>query len=146
MSSKKFHKIRPFFDTNVLISSFLTDGLSKELLIRAKIWEFIALVCPFILREFREKLKKKFQIKPPFIKEALELINSACTLVLQEDFKLPEKIYLIDQADINILLCALSGYADFIVTGDKELLEMKTFRGIEIITPRGFINFLEKLS
>lgn len=146
MSSKKFHKIRAFFDTNVLISLFLTDGLSKELLIRAKIGEFIALVCPFILREFKEKLKKKFQIKPLYIKEALELINSACTLVLQEDFKVPEKIYLRDQSDINVLLCALSGDADFLVTGDKELLEIKTFQGIEIITPRDFIIFLEELS
>jgi len=146
MSSKKFHKIRAFFDTNVLISSFLTDGLSKELVIRAKRGEFTALVCPFILREFKEKLKKKFQIKPLYTKEALELINSACTLVLQEDFKVPEKIYLRDQSDINVLLCALSGDADFLVTGDKVLLEIKTFQEIEIITPRDFIIFLEELS
>jgi len=146
MSLRKSHKIRALLDTNVLIPSFLTEGLSKELLLRAKRGEFEALVCPFILEEFKEKLKKKFQIKPSDIKEALELINSACTLVFQEEPEAPKEIYLRDQTDINVLLCALSGKADFLVTGDNDLLEIKTFQEIKIVTPRDFLTFLEDLN
>jgi len=43
-----------------------------------------------------------------------------------------------DKDDDNVLACALEADADYLVTGDKDLLQMKAFRGILIITPRGF--------
>jgi len=39
-----------------------------------------------------------------------------------------------DPDDIHVLACAISAKADAIVTGDKDLLSMKTFAGIPIIS------------
>ena len=43
-----------------------------------------------------------------------------------------------DREDDAILACALSAEADYLVTGDTDLLELGTFKGIKIITPRDF--------
>ena len=44
-----------------------------------------------------------------------------------------------DPKDNIVLECAAAGKADFIVTGDKDLLALKSFRKIRIITPRKFL-------
>jgi predicted nucleic acid-binding protein len=38
-----------------------------------------------------------------------------------------------DEADNRVLECALDGSADSIVTGDNDLLDLKTFKGIRIV-------------
>jgi len=41
--------------------------------------------------------------------------------------------------DLPVLECAVSGKAQTIVTGDKDLLTIKEFQGILIVTPRIFL-------
>jgi predicted nucleic acid-binding protein len=43
-----------------------------------------------------------------------------------------------DAYDDNVLACSLVAEADYLVTGDSDLLELKSFKGIPIITPRAF--------
>ncbi len=45
-----------------------------------------------------------------------------------------------DPKDNKYLELALSGTADCIITGDKDLLVLNPFRGISIITPKEFLN------
>lgn len=45
-----------------------------------------------------------------------------------------------DPKDDKLLELAVSGNADFLVTGDKDLLVLNPFRGVEIITPREFLD------
>ena len=44
-----------------------------------------------------------------------------------------------DPEDDKFLDLALSSKADCIVTGDKDLLVLHPFRGILVVTPRGFL-------
>lgn len=44
-----------------------------------------------------------------------------------------------DADDDNILAAALSGQCDCIITGDKDLLVMKQYEGVEIFSPRDFL-------
>ena len=46
-----------------------------------------------------------------------------------------------DRDDDNVLAAALEAKADCIVTGDKDLLILKNFRGIKIISPSDFWEF-----
>jgi predicted nucleic acid-binding protein len=46
----------------------------------------------------------------------------------------------VDQDDTMFLEAAAEGRADCIVSGDKHLLNMKSFRGIEILTVDGFLS------
>lgn len=49
-----------------------------------------------------------------------------------------------DVSDNEILACAISARADFIVSGDKHLLELKSCKGISIITPGKFIALMNE--
>jgi uncharacterized protein len=52
-------------------------------------------------------------------------------------FIIPKALEYKVSRDINddpILACALSAKADFIVSGDKDLLVLKEFEGIQIVT------------
>ena len=44
-----------------------------------------------------------------------------------------------DPSDDKFLACAVDGRADRIVTGDRHLLRLKSFRGIRIIPPAEFL-------
>jgi len=43
-----------------------------------------------------------------------------------------------------VLATALAGKADMIVTGDEDLLVLKEFRGIRILSPRQFLEILDR--
>ena len=45
-----------------------------------------------------------------------------------------------DSDDDKILECAILGDVDFIISGDNDLLSLKIFQGIPIITPSDYIN------
>jgi putative PIN family toxin of toxin-antitoxin system len=43
-----------------------------------------------------------------------------------------------DDPDNRILECSLEGQADYIISGDKHLLNLKNYQGITIVTPGDF--------
>jgi len=123
------------FDTNIFISAFATEGICSVLLKRARLKEFELFVCPIIIKEIENVLKQKFKIKKEIIEEVVALIKEASTY---SDAK--EKIEGIcrDKDDDLILSCAISAKANYIVSGDKDLLEIKQYKDIKIISPRDF--------
>jgi len=50
-----------------------------------------------------------------------------------------------DKDDLKFLECALSGKADYLVSGDKDVLEVKKFQTIQVLNAKGFLEVLEKL-
>lgn len=132
--------MRVVFDTNVLIAAFLTEGLCSVLLTRARRKEFELFVCPTILEEFERILSRKIKAPQDLVREALEIILEA-----SETIHPTKKIQGIcrDQDDDQILACALSAEADYLVSGDKDLLEIGCFERLKIISPREFEAFFE---
>jgi putative PIN family toxin of toxin-antitoxin system len=51
-----------------------------------------------------------------------------------------------DPSDEMFLACAVDAAANFIVTGDKHLLDLKTCRGIPIVTVQQFAEHLKSLT
>jgi len=43
-----------------------------------------------------------------------------------------------DADDLTVLGAAIAGHADCLITGDKELLNLGSFRSIAILSPRAF--------
>jgi putative PIN family toxin of toxin-antitoxin system len=128
--------VKAVFDTNVLLAAFLTEGVCAKLLTRARKQQFNLIACPFILHEFERILSKKFSATKPEKKNALALITEAAQDVVQPS-ETPAGACR-DRDDDNVLACALEADADYLVTGDKDLLHLKVFRGIHMITPRDF--------
>ena len=124
------------FDTNILIAAFITEGICAKLLLRARKKQAHLFICPFILREFQHALTKKIKAGKDEVKDALELISEAAKETIHPTNEVTGVCR--DADDNNILACALAAEADYIVTGDKDLLELKSYRGIKIITPKDF--------
>jgi len=82
--------------------------------------------------------RKEFEFNQPQIDRILTFIETNGELVFPA-----EKVSVCrDPKDNPILECAVSGKADFIVTGDKDLLTLKSFRKIPIVTPRKFLEII----
>ena len=128
--------MKAVFDTNVLIAAFLTEGICAKLLIRARRRDFDMILCDGILQEFKRVLKKKFAASPHEMSEALLILSAAAQDILgQTDPIVP---ICRDSDDDLILACARDAVADYVVTGDEDLLVLKDFEGISILKPREF--------
>jgi putative PIN family toxin of toxin-antitoxin system len=44
-----------------------------------------------------------------------------------------------DDADNRILECAIYGKADLLVTGDKEILQLREYKGVKIISLKEYL-------
>ena len=128
--------MKALFDTNVLLAAFLTEGVCAKLLTRARKQQFNLITCSFILHAFERILTKKFSATKQEKENALALITEAAPNIAHPS-ETPTGPCR-DKDDDNILACALEADSDYLVTGDKDLLQMKAFRGILIITPRDF--------
>jgi putative PIN family toxin of toxin-antitoxin system len=128
--------MKAVFDTNVLIAAFLTEGICAKLMIRARRRDFDLILCDGILDEFKRVLKKKFATSPHETSEALMILSEAAWEI-HGPIELITRICR-DSDDDLILACARDAVADYVVTGDEDLLVLKNYEGISIVTPREF--------
>jgi putative PIN family toxin of toxin-antitoxin system len=127
--------MKAIFDTNVLVAAFLTEGVCAKLLGRARRKQLNLVLSPFILKEFENVLLKKFSASKEQTRTAAKLISEAAELISHASVV---SGICRDPDDNAILSCALSAKADYLVTGDSDLLELKEFHGIKILTPAAF--------
>lgn len=129
--------MRVVLDTNVLIAAFIAHGVCNELLEHCALNHDIIL-SSFILDELKGKLHKKFGFTMREANRVVRLLTSRATTVTPQEF--PESICR-DPDDDNIIGTAAAGSCDCIVTGDKDLLVLKSTSGIPIIRPSDFWEF-----
>jgi uncharacterized protein len=133
--------VKVVFDTNVLIAAFVSEGICFKLLSRARRRQFELITCPFILKEFEAVLVKKFSAGRQEIKEALRILaEAACSIVYPEQ---AVSGICRDPDDDNILSCLKAASADYLVSGDTDLLEIGQFEQTRMITPREFETLFE---
>jgi hypothetical protein len=129
-------------DTNVLISALLSQKGAPIQLLRA--WrsrEFNVAVSEAILDEYKRviaygHLKGKLQ----FAGRPVETIISEFQefgILIEPSGEWP--IVPGDPDDAMILACAVAGRADFIVSGDRHLLDLGQYQGVRIFTPAAFL-------
>jgi len=128
--------VKAVFDTNVLLAAFITEGICSKILVRGRKRQFHLILCPVILREFERVLIKKFSITRNEARSILQIVSEAMHSVVSPSQSVQGICR--DPDDDSILACALEAGADYLVTGDVDLLELKIFKGIRIVTPREF--------
>lgn len=133
----KADKVRKaVFDTNVYISALITKGGRAEqawlLAIEGKIEVYTSVP---IVTEMAQKLRKKFHWEDNQIRAAIRHIAKIAQVVKPE-VKLN---VLADKPDNRILECARHAGAEYIVTGDRHLLRLASFEGIEIVSIADFL-------
>jgi len=128
--------VRAVFDTNVLMAAFAAEGICSKLLMRGRKKQFHLIVCSLLLQEFNRVLIKKFSATRNEAHSALRIVSEATQGVVDPSQSVPSVCQ--DPDDDAILACALEAKADYLVTGDVDLLELKIFEGIRIVSPRDF--------
>jgi putative PIN family toxin of toxin-antitoxin system len=128
--------VRIVLDTNVLIAALIARGVCHELLEHCALRHTV-LTSEFILNEVAEKLVGKFGYSEELSTSAISIFRSRLEIVITLSLDSP---VCRDPDDDNILAAAISGNGDCVVTGDKDLLVLKRYEGIDIFSPRDFLN------
>lgn len=129
--------VKVVLDTNVIISALLFGGIPGKILSLANKNVIKLLISPFIFNEIAQVLQKRFNWDEEKIMDALSAIEEVATVIEPKT-----KLSIIKQKDSDnrILECAVSGHADYIVSGDtKHILPLGEYRGIKILRPAVFL-------
>jgi len=126
--------MRVFLDTNVVASATATRGLCADVL-RTVIEFHELVVSDHLVEELRRVLKDKFGATPDLIADVVWLLRQD---TIASDSTPIHDLPLSDPADVAIVSSALNGAADMLVTGDKEMLDLRRVGSLEILTPRQF--------
>ena len=122
-------------DTSTLIAAHISRaGVCAELMEDALLSHELV-VSEFILEELQRKLREKFGFPDADVREVAEFLRAAATSVIPTELP-PDSCR--DTDDIPVLGTAIAGQADLLVSVDRDLLELVTFRGIAIVKPRDF--------
>jgi len=130
--------MRVVFDTNVFISGLQYGGKPEIAMQFAAIAGCTLIASEEILLEIEDVLVRKFRWSQKNVASSLSWIRSFSDIVMP-DITLND---CSDPDDNRILEAAITGKADFIVSGDRHLLRLKRFRGIDIIEVKDFIDHI----
>ncbi len=127
------------FDTNVLVSAFTSLGLCHQIYERTLLTaEMVS--SKQLLDELRRTLVNKMKVGGALADEIIAELSAEFELVEPKPFSKPVSR---DTDDDVVLATALTAKAEVIVTGDADLLVLKKFQGIKIISPRQFVELLD---
>jgi putative PIN family toxin of toxin-antitoxin system len=140
--------IRAVLDSNVLVSALISGQGSPAAIIacwQAEVFEII--ISSATMQELDrvlhyDRLRKNYPLPEDDVQRFLHLFR---TQALQVFPLATLAVIERDPTDNRYLECALAGEAQYIVSGDKHLLELKEYRSIQILTPAEFIMLLGTL-
>ncbi len=120
-------------DTNVLISGVLFRGNPREILRLAGQGRLENCISPQILQEVEEVLRRrKFGLSSPEISAILELFQQTFTLVVPDQTL---NVVAADPDDNAVLEAALGAGATHVVSGDRHLLDLRSWQHVRILSP-----------
>lgn len=127
---------RVVLDTNVLVSALLFGGAPRAVLDRILTRQIAAVISPAITEELVGVLRVKFNLtNVELIALQQEVFDVFALMVTHETINV-----LKDEPDNRILEAAVEGECDSIITGDRQFLALKIFRGMPIRSLRQFID------
>lgn len=137
--------IRAVVDTNLFVSGmFATTGLSKRLMDCWVTRKFQLVISREIVLEIwrvlhYRRIEATFHPKESEIRRFIELIFRKA--VITEGLYKTDRIKA-DPADNKFLACALEGKADYIVSRDAHLRDLKYFHGVQIVGVKQFLSHI----
>lgn len=134
-------KYKVVLDTNVYLSGIIFGGNARHILDLTIEGKITTVTSPAILLEISDKLKNKFHWNKEQIIVTIKSIAKLGEVVTPK-----EKLQIVkkDKNDNKIIEAAYVADADFIITGDKHLLDIKKYQGIRIISPTQFLSIYFK--
>jgi putative PIN family toxin of toxin-antitoxin system len=127
-------------DTNVIIAAFATRGLCSAVF-ELCLDRFDVVLSEAILEETQKHLHGK--IKLP-VRQCHLIMTYLKQNALISEADEPSGLLCMDPNDLHVLGLAKRSTSDYIITGDKDLLDLARFEGTQIIAPRAFWELLKK--
>jgi len=129
--------MRAVIDTNVIVSALFWGGLPGRVVDHAASGRFQAVTSVELLVELEDVLAEDFAVPPERVDLILRDVLSFSEVIAPvEEIEAPVR----DRGDVKVVACAVAGRADFIVTGDRDLLALGEVRGIRVATVRAFLH------
>ena len=126
--------LRIVMDSNVVISSLFWDGNERSVLKCCIEGSFQNIISSFIVDEVHDVLSRKFMVS----KEKTKLYIQQLLRISEFVFPLGSiDVITTDPSDNFVLETAVLGKAAAIITGDRHLLDVSTYQGIQILNARG---------
>lgn len=141
--------VRAVLDTNVLVSGLVTEsGLPRQILDAWFEDRYVLVTSLYLVEELAHVLSY------PRIAKRLHLNENAVAAImgglLSKAEVTPGQLQLPgvtrDPKDDAVVACASEGKADYIVSGDQDLLVLGEYEGIRVVTPRQFVEMIRSVS
>ena len=118
----------------MLVSAFTTRGICEDVL-NVVLAEHQLVLGEAVLAELRRVLSTKMRMQSELVEEAVAFLRREAIIVssaptLQLDLRDPD--------DVVVLSEAVAGLAEVVVTGDRDLLDVKEMLPLPVLSPRGF--------
>jgi putative PIN family toxin of toxin-antitoxin system len=129
--------VRVVIDTNVWLSGLIFGGKPSNIIELFVDETIIVIVCEELLSELRRKIIERFPLYIP----SLDLLEAS----IRKDAEMiklgSQTINLSRDTDDNKFIeTAVIGECQFIISGDKDLLDIVGYKDIKIVTPVAFLN------
>ena len=126
--------MRIVLDTNVLIAAYATRGHCYDVLEHC-IRNHVVVSSEVLLAELDAKLTRKLRFSRESANELLTILRSRIEIVDPSPLDPPA---CRDPDDDWVIATAVAGSCDCIITGDKDLLVLRTYEAIAIVPPSDF--------
>ena len=132
---------RVVIDTNVLVSAFINNGKSRKLVLKL-LEEHTVILSSQMLAELADVLSRdKFFVTIAQVDRFISILVRKAKMVSVHSIS---RVILEDPDDDIVLNTALSGKADYIVSGDKHLLKVACYKKMQIVSVNEFSQIIAK--
>lgn len=130
---------RAVLDSNIYVSGLLFGGSPYRLLRLAEAGAYRLVVSAVLRKETERVLARKFGYSAGMIRRACGPLWKTATWVEPEI-----RVDLCRDVDDNkVLECAIAGEADYVVTGDRDLLDLPAVTQYTVVNATAFLAALE---
>ena len=129
-------------DTNVIIAAFAARGLCSAVF-ELCLDRFDVVLSESILQETSNHLNDKIKLPVAHCEAIISYLRANCSISEVDDV---ETSACRDKNDLHVLGLAQHASADYIITGDKDLLDLSKYGNTRIVTPREFWKVARKNS
>jgi putative PIN family toxin of toxin-antitoxin system len=137
--------IRAVIDTNIMIRALIKpQGTVGPILTHLRSGDYTLIYSEPLLDELLAKLalprlREKYQLDSPVVEALVSLF------ALRGDLVYPPRTVKVcrDAKDDMLIEASLAGNAEYIVTGDEDLLVLRRFETVRMVTPRVFLGALQ---
>lgn len=129
-------------DSNVIVAAYAGRGLCNSLF---ELWldRHSIIISDFILDEVRRTLNTKLKMPLKNVRIIIDYLKEICILSGYE--KLTESVCR-DKNDNEIIALAIKNSAEYLISGDNDLLILKKYKNVRIVSPRDFWKIVKDIN